>query len=141
MPPCRNTMRLVNHDHTDTHMNDVRLPIHIVESLRGNKENFEFTCSCASKRQLIVFFTKIRTHNSRWYGISIVTSLTLIPHQRLERGKDNSEMRIIKACYLVTERLTPSCTLNSQDTLALYKLLNDIALARVKSCGNMKSLN
>src|SRR5947209_5495014 len=132
-------MGLVNDNHVNTHLRYVYLPMSIIQTLRGNEQYFKVASYCLFQRSLIFIFAKIRADNSRRYIVDIIAALTLIAHEGFERGKDDSEIRIVQACHLVTEGLAPTRALNCQDPFALYQFFDDIALSWVKTRRNVEA--
>ena len=50
-------------------------------------------------------------------------------------------MWVVETCHLVTERLAPARALDDEQAFALYELLDDVTLARVKAGGDVKTFS
>src|SRR5437660_11528467 len=98
------------------------------------------TCSCLLKGYSILFLTKIRADNGGRDSIDVIAALALISHESFERRKDDGEMRIVQAGHLVTQRFTPTRTLNCQHSPALNKLFDNLTLPWMKARGYVKTL-
>src|SRR5262249_19821700 len=89
MAPCRDTVRLVNHDHANAHLEHVSLPVGVIQALRGNEEYLEVTRYSLLQRRPVLFWREVRTDDGCGYGVNIVAALALVAHQCFQRGEDD----------------------------------------------------